>query len=262
MPYCPAKACPRARQSGLEQRLQGVPPSSEAQDRLWASTGMLEARYLRFLRTPKRIEDFETIKTSGKGAFGEVKLVRRREDRKVFALKSLRKSQMIAQLQLANVRAERDILAAANSPWVVKLYVTFQDAKFLYMLMEFVPGGDLMTVLIKYEYFNEDITRFCVAEMVMAIDAVHKLGVIHRDVKPDNILLDRDGHLKLTDFGLSTGFRPLLDKNYYQQLLQGTSTKTTKTQNQPNQQKTNKNNQNTHTVSNRSQVNEWRRSRR
>ncbi len=141
---------------------------------------MLEAKYLRFLRTTNRIENYELMKTIGKGAFGEVKLVRRKQDGKVYALKSQLKTQMVAQVQLARVRAERDILAEAESDWVVKLYTTFQDSKFLYMLMEFLPGGDLMTMLIKYEIFSEDITRFYMAEMVMAIEAVHRLGFIHR----------------------------------------------------------------------------------
>ena len=78
------------------------------------------------------------------------------------------------------MRAERDILAESDSPWVVKLFTTFQDNTFLYMLMEFLPGGDLMTMLIKYESFSEDITRFYMAELTLAIEAVHKLGFIHR----------------------------------------------------------------------------------
>jgi protein-serine/threonine kinase len=82
--------------------------------------------------------------------------------------------------QLAHVRSERDILAESDSPWVVKLHTTFQDHTFLYMLMEFLPGGDLMTMLIKYEIFTEDITRFYMAEITLAIEAVHKLGFIHR----------------------------------------------------------------------------------
>jgi protein-serine/threonine kinase len=82
--------------------------------------------------------------------------------------------------QLAHVRSERDILAESDSPWVVKLHTTFQDNTFLYMLMEFLPGGDLMTMLIKYEIFTEDITRFYMAEITLAIEAVHKLGFIHR----------------------------------------------------------------------------------
>jgi len=85
--------------------------------------------------------------------------------------------------QLAHVRSERDILAESDSPWVVKLHTTFQDKTYLFMLMEFLPGGDLMTMLIKFDIFTEDITRFYMAELVLAIEAVHKLGFIHRLVK-------------------------------------------------------------------------------
>ncbi|KAG8779231.1 Serine/threonine-protein kinase [Serendipita sp. 397] len=85
--------------------------------------------------------------------------------------------------------------------------------------MEFLPGGDLMTMLIKYDTFSEDVTRFYMAECVLAIEAVHKLGFIHRDIKPDNILIDKDGHIKLSDFGLSTGFHKQHDSAYYQKLL-------------------------------------------
>ena len=116
----------------------------------------------------------------GKGAFGEVKLVQRRTDGKIYALKSLVKTEMFKKDQLAHVRAERDILAEADSPWVVKLHTTFQDPSHLYMLMEFLPGGDLMTMLIKYEIFSIPITRFYMAEIVLAIEAVHKHGFIHR----------------------------------------------------------------------------------
>lgn len=122
------------------------------------------------------------MKVIGKGAFGEVKLVQRKRDGKIYALKSLVKTEMFKKDQLAHVRAERDILAESDSPWVVKLQTTFQDKSFLYMLMEFLPGGDLMTMLIKYEIFSEDITRFYMAEIVLAIEAVHKLGYVHRYV--------------------------------------------------------------------------------
>jgi len=112
-------------------------------------------------------------------------------------------------------------LAESNSPWVVQLYYSFQDSNYLYLLMEFLPGGDLMTMLIKYDTFSEDVTRFYMAECVLAIEAVHKLGFIHRDIKPDNILIDKDGHVKLSDFGLSTGFHKQHDSAYYQRLLEG-----------------------------------------
>ncbi|KAL8348670.1 hypothetical protein RB598_001776 [Gaeumannomyces tritici] len=262
------------RQERLNQQLANAEASPQKQSQLWSNTGKLEAQYLRFLRTPNTTNDYETIKLIGKGAFGEVKLVRRRQTGKVYALKSLLKSQTVTQLQEARVRAERDILVESNSPWVVKLYMTFQDASFLYMLMEFLPGGDLMTMLIKYEVFTEDITRFYVAEMVMAIEAVHDLGFIHRDIKPDNILLDRGGHVKLTDFGLSTGFRKTHDSSYYRQLLKsaaagmaadewgGGGSGGGEPDPDPRRRESVNLDQINMTVSNRGQINEWRRSRR
>ena len=108
--------------------------------------------------------------------------MQKKADGKIYALKSLVKAEMFKKDQLAHVRAERDILAESDSPWVVKLFTTFQDSTFLYMLMEFLPGGDLMTMLIKYEIFSEDITRFYMAEIVLAIEVVHNLGFIHRYV--------------------------------------------------------------------------------
>ncbi|KUI61085.1 Serine/threonine-protein kinase cot-1 [Cytospora mali] len=246
----------RVRQNELEQRLRDPRCSREA---LWTGAGRQEARYLRFLRTRNKADDYETIKLIGKGGFGEVKLVRKKADGKIYALKSLVKTQMIVGDQVARVRAERDILAESDSPWVVKLYTTFQDTKFLYMLMEFLPGGDLLTMLIKYDLFSEDITRFYIAEIIMAIEAVHNLEFIHRDIKPDNILLDRGGHVKLTDFGLSTGFRKVHDNNYYHQLLTGDAS----SRNSQNLNRYSVNiDQISLTVSNRAQINEWRRSRR
>ncbi|EHA57611.1 Cobalt uptake protein cot1 [Pyricularia oryzae] len=244
------------RQSEMELKLSEPNQSQSRKEQIWSTGGRKEGSYLRFLRTKDKPENYNTIKIIGKGAFGEVKLVQKKSDNKVYAMKSLIKTEMFKKDQLAHVRAERDILAESDSPWVVKLFTTFQDANFLYMLMEFLPGGDLMTMLIKYEIFSEDITRFYIAEIVLAIEAVHKLGFIHRDIKPDNILLDRGGHVKLTDFGLSTGFHKLHDNNYYQQLLQGKSNRPRGDRNSIAIDQINL------TVSNRAQINDWRRSRR
>lgn len=144
--------------------------------KIWLS----ETSYLRQLRTVESIKEYNTIKTIGKGAFGEVKLVTANATGKIYAMKCLVKAEMFKKDQLAHVRAERDILASSNSDWVVKLYRSFQDETFLYMVMEYLPGGDLMTSLIKYEVFSEDVTRFYIAEILLAIEAVHKLGFIHR----------------------------------------------------------------------------------
>ncbi|KAK4924680.1 Serine/threonine-protein kinase [Elasticomyces elasticus] len=197
-----------ARAKGLDAIMRDPNVPDLEKSREANSLANQEARFLRFTRTRESPQNFQTIKIIGKGAFGEVKLVQRKSDAKIYALKSLIKAEMFKKDQLAHVRAERDILAdSKDNPWLVKLHASFQDNAYLYMLMEFLPGGDLMTMLIKYEIFSEDITRFYMAEIVIAIEAVHKLGFLHRDIKPDNILLDRGGHIKLTDFGLSTGGR-------------------------------------------------------
>ncbi|KAI1911081.1 Serine/threonine-protein kinase [Ophidiomyces ophidiicola] len=232
---------------------------SDARKRHEAETvAKKESNFLRFIRTRETVSNFQTLKIIGKGAFGEVKLVQRKSDGKIYALKSLIKSEMFKKDQLAHVRAERDILAdSKDNPWLVKLHASFQDKAYLYLLMEFLPGGDLMTMLIKYEIFSEDITRFYMAELVMAIEAVHKLGFLHRDIKPDNILLDRGGHIKLTDFGLSTGGKKQHDNSYYQQLLKNTSASKDKNRNSGFF-----NDAINLTVSNRGQINTWRKSRR
>jgi protein-serine/threonine kinase len=99
----------------------------------------------------------------------------------IYAMKTLKKAEMLRKNQVANVTAERDILAeSAKTPWVVQLFYSFQDPLYLYLIMEFVPGGDLMSLLIKYDVFPEDVTRFYIAEAMAAIRAVHDLGFIHR----------------------------------------------------------------------------------
>jgi len=109
---------------------------------------------------------------------------------------------MIKKNQVKHIKAERDLLAAADNFWVVRLLFSFQDNVKLYLVMEFLQGGDLMTILMKKDTLTEDEARFYIAETVLAVNYVHNLDYIHRDLKPDNILLSRDGHVKLTDFGL------------------------------------------------------------
>lgn len=122
---------------------------------------------------------------------------------------------------MAHIKSERDLLAASESPWAVQLYYSFQDANYLYLILEYLPGGDMMSLLIRFDVFHEAMARHYIAECVLAIESVHSLGFIHRDLKPDNILFDAQGHIKLSDFGLSTGFHPTHDTLYYRRLLRG-----------------------------------------
>ncbi|KJE88721.1 Cdc42-binding protein kinase beta [Capsaspora owczarzaki ATCC 30864] len=144
--------------------------------------------------------DFETVKIIGRGAFGEVHLVKDKHSGNTYAMKCLSKFEMLKRSDTAFYWQERDVMAASNTPWIISLHYAFQDEKYLYLVMDFVPGGDLVTILSKYD-FTEDMTRFYMAETVLAVDALHQLGYIHRDIKPDNMLLDASGHVKLADFG-------------------------------------------------------------
>ena len=100
------------------------------------------------------------------------------------------------------MKAEREVLVKAKNPWIVDLKYSFQDEKYLYLVMDFLPGGDLMTLLMRKDVLSEEESRFYIAETILAIESVHSVNYIHRDLKPDNILLDKHGHVKLTDFGL------------------------------------------------------------
>ncbi|XP_032539714.1 rho-associated protein kinase 2 isoform X1 [Chiroxiphia lanceolata] len=147
-----------------------------------------------------KAEDYDVVKVIGRGAFGEVQLVRHKMTQKVYAMKLLSKFEMIKRSDSAFFWEERDIMAFANSPWVVQLFCAFQDDKYLYMVMEYMPGGDLVNLMSNYDV-PEKWAKFYTAEVVLALDAIHSMGLIHRDVKPDNMLLDKHGHLKLADFG-------------------------------------------------------------
>uniref|UniRef100_A0A0K0CTD0 non-specific serine/threonine protein kinase n=1 Tax=Angiostrongylus cantonensis TaxID=6313 RepID=A0A0K0CTD0_ANGCA len=115
-------------------------------------------------------------------------------------MKLLNKDDMIKRSDSAFFWEERDIMAHANSDWIVKLHYAFQDQRYLYMVMEYMPGGDLVNLMTTYDV-PEKWTRFYAAELVEALTALHSMGYIHRDVKPDNMLISRSGHIKLADFG-------------------------------------------------------------
>lgn len=204
------------RRRQLEGEMAKVELSEDARHQMRLMLHQKESNYIRLKRAKMDKSMFKKIKTIGVGAFGEVALVSKINTTQYYAMKTLRKSDVLKRNQVAHVKAERDILAEADNEWVVKLYYSFQDKDNLYFVMDYIPGGDLMSLLIKFGIFKEPLAKFYIAELVLAIESVHKMGFIHRDIKPDNILIDKDGHIKLTDFGLCTGFRWTHNSKYYQ----------------------------------------------
>uniref|UniRef100_A0A087YFY0 non-specific serine/threonine protein kinase n=1 Tax=Poecilia formosa TaxID=48698 RepID=A0A087YFY0_POEFO len=147
-------------------------------------------------------DDFEMLKVIGRGAFGEVAVVKMKNTERVYAMKILNKWEMLKRAETACFREERDVLVKGDSQWITTLHYAFQDDNFLYLVMDYYVGGDLLTLLSKFEdRLPEDMARFYVAEMVLAIHSIHQQQYIHRDIKPDNVLLDVNGHIRLADFG-------------------------------------------------------------
>ncbi|XP_067884043.1 serine/threonine-protein kinase MRCK alpha-like isoform X7 [Heterodontus francisci] len=163
----------------------------------WAKPFTVKVKQMRLHK-----EDFEILKVIGRGAFGEVAVVKLKNVEKVFAMKILNKWEMLKRAETACFREERDVLVNGDSQWITTLHYAFQDENYLYLVMDYYVGGDLLTLLSKFEdRLPEDMAKFYLAEMVLAIDSVHQLHYVHRDIKPDNILLDVNGHIRLADFG-------------------------------------------------------------
>ncbi|KAI5179922.1 Serine/Threonine-Protein Kinase Mrck Alpha [Manis pentadactyla] len=163
----------------------------------WAKPFTSKVKQMRLHR-----EDFEILKVIGRGAFGEVAVVKLKNADKVFAMKILNKWEMLKRAETACFREERDVLVNGDNKWITALHYAFQDDNNLYLVMDYYVGGDLLTLLSKFEdRLPEEMARFYLAEMVIAIDSVHQLHYVHRDIKPDNILMDMNGHIRLADFG-------------------------------------------------------------
>ncbi|KAG0228495.1 hypothetical protein BGW42_002119 [Actinomortierella wolfii] len=160
---------------------------------------------LRQRRKRTRAFQFQILTQVGQGGFGQVFLAQKTDTQELCALKRMPKRHLYWQNEVQHILTERDVLTTTSSEWHVKLLYAFQDPVYVYLAMEFVPGGDVRTMLTARGVLTEQDSKIYIAEMMMAIDALHQQGYIHRDLKPENFLIDRHGHIKLTDFGLSKG---------------------------------------------------------
>jgi serine/threonine protein kinase len=149
------------------------------------------------------VNDFELLKVVGKGSFGKVYQVREKKTGKIYALKSLKKQQLLKRKQIAHTQTERKVLQNISSPFIVNLIYAFQSQDRLYMVMDYFTGGELFYHLKTGGRFGYNRSKFYAAEITLALKALHEAAIIYRDLKPENILLDNEGHVRLTDFGLS-----------------------------------------------------------
>ena len=162
-----------------------------------------ESAKYRKLREKQSIRDYTSLAIIGRGAFGEVHVCREKKTGQIVAVKKIRKDVLKIKNQVIHVRNEQLFMSKVKSPWIVELKASFQEDDYLYLVMEYLPGGDFMNLLIKKDILTEDEAKFYTAELILAIENIHKLDCIHRDIKPDNVLIDKTGHIKLSDFGLA-----------------------------------------------------------
>lgn len=233
------------RRRELELRLMSEPCTPEQRQKerlLWARQESEHLRQSRALkskinqivaRNGVQVAGFEVVRVLGKGSFGVVRLVRQIDESpmssniklhprdasgKVYAMKVIRKSDMLRNCQEGHLRAERDFLIASESEkskWVIPLFASFQDNTNLYLVMEYMVGGDFLGLLFRKDVIKEKKARWYIAEMILCVEEAHRLRWIHRDVKPDNFLISASGHLKISDFGLAFDGHWQHDQSYF-----------------------------------------------
>eukprot|EP00164_Ancoracysta_twista_P006511 GFYU01009074.1.p1 GENE.GFYU01009074.1~~GFYU01009074.1.p1 ORF type:complete len:420 (-),score=110.91 GFYU01009074.1:114-1373(-) len=173
----------------IDQKRQSLKPGEEESDVLPGTKKV-------------SIADFDLLKTIGKGSYGKVLKVRKLDNNKIYALKIIKKEAVVRRNHVEHTKAERSILQLIRHPFIVGLQYAFQTAEKLYLVIDFMEGGELFFHLKREKKFSEDRVRLYAAEIVLALEHLHRVKVIYRDLKPENILLDNTGHIRLTDFGL------------------------------------------------------------
>eukprot|EP00736_Rhodelphis_marinus_P004266 Rmarinus@m.9080 len=196
------------RGNGKDDRMKSITsPSRRSIPSSWAGTDI--GQHYCF----NSVEDFEFLENIGKGGFGTVKLVRYQPTGELFALKVLKKDLIVRMGQVAQVKHEKKMAKYLWHPFIIQMFGSFQDEEYLYMVMEFVPGGDLCFYLERGPLAEEQV-RFYAAELVLAVQCLHDMNIVYRDLKPENLILDANGHCHMTDMGLA---KPLESDRTYTQ---------------------------------------------
>lgn len=147
--------------------------------------------------------DFQILRTLGTGSFGRVHLVRSVHNSRYYAIKVLKKVQIVKMKQVEHTNDERRMLKLVEHPFLIRMWGTFQDSRNLFMVMDYIEGGELFSLLRKSQRFPNPVAKFYAAEVTLALEYLHSHNIIYRDLKPENILLDKNGHIKITDFGFA-----------------------------------------------------------
>jgi serine/threonine protein kinase len=177
--------------------LVGSPPEGSS------NTSAAMERRPRGAPSVARLKDFNLLKVIGKGSFGKVMLVLKKDDNRIYAMKVLQKDSVIKRNQVEHTQTERNVLEYIRHPFIVTLRFAFQTKQKLYFVLDYCPGGELFFHLGRAGRFSEHRGRFYAAQIVLALEYLHSKGIVYRDLKPENVLLDAEGHIALTDFGLS-----------------------------------------------------------
>ncbi|KAI1661591.1 Pkinase-domain-containing protein [Daldinia decipiens] len=173
----------------------GAPPTHQQHQSQPSEVRVTKGKY--------SLTDFDLLRTLGTGSFGRVHLVQSKHNQRFYAVKVLKKAQVVKMKQVEHTNDERRMLGEVKHPFLITLWGTFQDPKNLYMVMDFVEGGELFSLLRKSGRFPNPVAKFYAAEVTLALEYLHSRNIIYRDLKPENLLLDRHGHLKITDFGFA-----------------------------------------------------------
>ena len=189
--------------SNVIQKIKNLNINQSQKQQIIDEINQIESQKSRKIREKQTIREYESLKIIGRGAFGEVHVCREIKTGKIYAVKKIKKDVLLQKNQVIHIRSEQQIMSKIKSPWIVDLKASFQEDDYLFLVMEFCQGGDFMNLLIKKDILTEKEAKFYIAELILAVDSIHKLNCIHRDIKPDNILIDKNGHIKLSDFGLA-----------------------------------------------------------